>query len=63
MVRRAVTILKKKKEIKANNLVLSRKREATPHHAQPKLCPRSLPLPPLTVPEQLIANEEKGEFF
>jgi hypothetical protein len=53
----------KKKEIKANNLVLSRKREATPHHAQPKLCPRLLPLPPFTVPEQLITIENKEGGF
>jgi hypothetical protein len=54
-------ISKKKKEIKANNLVLSRKREATPHYAQPKQCPRLLPLPPLTVPEPLITNKDKKE--
>lgn len=63
MVRRAVTLLKKMKEIKANNLGLSRKREATYNHAQPKQCPRLLPLPPITVPEQLIANEVKEDCF
>jgi hypothetical protein len=62
MARRAITILKKRKKLKQITLFCQEK-EKQPRHAQPTLCPRHLPLPPLTVPEQLITNEDKEGSF